>query len=105
MTTTHPRLPDAPVDDALPARSHDPVSNRLRRVAGQLTGVQKMYEHGRQAGELLDQLAAARAALDAIGLVIIDQQAERCTRHSTTGDERQAVDELIDTIRRYLRSR
>jgi DNA-binding FrmR family transcriptional regulator len=105
MTSVGTRLATSPAEDALPGRSHDPISNRLRRAAGQLAGVQKMYEHGRAPGEVLDQLAAARAALDAVALLMIDQQAEGCTRQADTGDEGQAVAELTDTVRRYLRSR
>ena len=90
--------------EALIRRGHDPISNRLRRAAGQLTGVQKMYEHGRPSGELLDQLAAARAALDAVALLMIDQQAEGCTHQATTGHDRPALADLTDTVRRHLRS-
>ena len=105
MTTTDARLHTSVADEALPGRGHDPISHRLRRAAGQLTGVQQMYEHGRHPGELLDQLAAVRAALDAVALLMIDQQADACTRQAATGDDRQALAELTDTVRRYLRSR
>jgi DNA-binding FrmR family transcriptional regulator len=107
MTTTLTGIrPRASVDEgAAPRRRNDPISNRLRRAAGQLTGVQKMYEHGRRPGELLDQLAAARAALDAVAVLIIDQQAEACTGQATTGGQEHAITELTGTIRRYLRSR
>ena len=105
MTTTDTGTREAVADDALPRRARDAISNRLRRAAGQLTGVQRMYERGRAPSELLDQLAAARAALDAIALLIIDQQTDACTDQDTARSEAQAVAELTDTVRRYLRSR
>jgi DNA-binding FrmR family transcriptional regulator len=105
MTTTDTRLSTSVADDALLRRSHDPISNRLRRAVGQLAGVQKMYEHGRRPGDVLDQLAAAHAALDAVALLIIVQQAQACTDQATTGKQGNAVSDLTDTVRRYLRSR
>lgn len=105
MTTTDTRLlPETVGDSALPGRHRDPISNRLRRAAGQLSGVQKMYEHGRPTGELLDHLAAARAALDAIALLIIDRQAEVCTDQAAADGNPHTVADLTDTVRRYLRS-
>jgi DNA-binding FrmR family transcriptional regulator len=68
MTSVGTRLATSLAEDALPGRSHDPINNRLRRAASQLTDVPTMHEHGRQPGEVLDQLAAARAALDAVAL-------------------------------------
>lgn len=103
--TTNTRRRTSVAKDELPERRHDPVSNRLRRAAGQLTGVQKMYEDGRRPGELLDQLAATRAALDAVALLIVEQQAEACADQATTSGNRHGVVELTDTMRRYLRSR
>jgi DNA-binding FrmR family transcriptional regulator len=102
--STRPQKAAAEVTAA--GRERDHVSNRLRRVAGQLTGVLKMYEHGRPPGELLDQLAAARAAVDAVALLIIDQHAVTCARRATTQHGGgQAVADLTETVRRYVRSR
>ncbi|MEV0901612.1 metal-sensitive transcriptional regulator [Actinoplanes sp. NPDC049802] len=105
MTTTtahHRRNPDS--ERARPR--NDRISNRLRRAAGQLGGVLTMYEDGRQPTEILDQIAATRAALDAVALLVIDQYAATCTRNATEErDTGRTLADLTTTVRRYLRSR
>jgi DNA-binding FrmR family transcriptional regulator len=45
---------------------------RLRRVEGQIRGIQRMLEEGRGCEDVLTQLAAARSALDQVGLLLMD---------------------------------
>lgn len=87
-----------------PDRDH--VGNRLRRAAGQLTGVLAMYEDGRHPIEILDQLAAARAALDAVALLLLDQYTASCAeRLADAEDAELAIADLTATVRRYVHSR
>ena len=78
-----------------PRRGNDRVSNRLRRAAGQLGGVLAMYEDGRHPTEILDQIAATRAALDAVALLVIDEYAATCTarKAATAADTDRAIAE------------
>lgn len=88
------------------ARSHDNVANRLRRATGQLAGVLRMYEDGRRDVDILDQLAAIRAALDAVALLILDDRVAACAREvAEHNDVEQATADLAATVRRYVRSR
>jgi DNA-binding FrmR family transcriptional regulator len=99
MTTAAANLPAG-------TQRSDPVRNRLRRAAGQLTGILTMYETGRHPREILDQIAATRAALDAVALLILDQYAERCGDRATAdGDTERVLAELTGTVRRYLHHR
>jgi DNA-binding FrmR family transcriptional regulator len=93
-------------DPGRPRRRNDRISNRLRRAAGQLGGVLTMYEDGREPAEILDQIAATRAALDAVALGVIDEYAAKCTWNATTqGDTDRMLADLTATVRRYIRSR
>ncbi|GGL57329.1 metal-sensitive transcriptional regulator [Planomonospora parontospora] len=88
------------------ARSHGNVTNRLRRANGQLAGVLRMYEDGRRGVDILDQLAAIRAALDAVALLILDDQVAACARQAAEHDDlERATADLTATVRRYVRSR
>lgn len=88
------------------AGRRDQVSNRLRRAAGQLNGVLTMYDNGRHPIELLDQIAAARAALDAVALLILDGYAVTCGRRAATGEgAEQVMADLTATLRRYVHHR
>jgi DNA-binding FrmR family transcriptional regulator len=84
---------------------NDRISNRLRRAAGQLGGVLAMYEDDRNPSEILDQIAATRAALDAVALLVLDEYVAACTVHATApGDTDRVMADLTGTVRRYIRS-
>ena len=51
---------------------------RLRRIEGQLRGIQRMLEEGRECEDVLTQLMAARSGLDQAGLLLMDRHIERC---------------------------
>lgn len=61
---------ERPASDALLAR--------LRRIEGQIRGIQRMLEQGRECDDILTQLMAARSGLDQAGLLIMDRHIERC---------------------------
>lgn len=52
------------------------IHHRLRRLEGQIAGLGRMFEAGRPPAELLDQIAAIRAALTALGLAVIARELE-----------------------------
>lgn len=68
------------------------VVNRLRRAQGQITGVIKMIEEGRDCEEVVTQLAAASRALDKAGFAVIATGLQHCLSDSemaTDGDREQ----------------
>jgi hypothetical protein len=48
------------------------ISNRLKRIEGQIRGLQRMVEEQRDCEAILTQLMAGRAALDRVGLLVAD---------------------------------
>ena len=52
--------------------------NRLRRVEGQSRGLQRMIEEGRSCEEIFTQLAATKAALDRVGVLLISLKMREC---------------------------
>ncbi|MDL2345541.1 metal-sensitive transcriptional regulator [Deinococcus sp. MIMF12] len=57
------------------------VLNRLRRIEGQVRGLQRMIEEGRDCHEVLTLLSGIRSALDATGDTILEQYASGCRAH------------------------
>ena len=43
------------------------IKTRVNRIAGQVAGIQRMVEEGRYCVDILNQIAAVRSALDALG--------------------------------------
>ncbi|MER6671629.1 metal-sensitive transcriptional regulator [Streptomyces sp. NPDC000983] len=61
------------------------VLNRLRRAQGQIAGVIRMIEEGRDCEEVVTQLAAASRALDRAGFAIIATGLQRCVADMESG--------------------
>ena len=87
-------------------RQEAEVLSRLRKATGQLAGVTSMYDDGRYCIEVLDQLSAVTAAVDAVAVLILTDHINACVRAAIdTGDTEETVAELVTAIRRYVRSR
>ncbi|KEF34168.1 MULTISPECIES: metal-sensitive transcriptional regulator [Deinococcus] len=71
MTRTSPSL--SPTDEK--------ILNRLRRIEGQVRGLQRMIEEGRDCHDVLTLLSGIRSALDATGDTILEQYASGCRAH------------------------
>jgi len=65
------------------------VVNRLRRAQGQIGGVLRMIEEGRDCKDIVTQLAAVNRALDRAGFAIISTGLKQCLTESS---ERESVD-------------
>ena len=63
-----------------------PVINRLRRAQGQLGGVLKMIDEGRDCQDVVTQLAAVSRALDRAGFAIIATGLKQCLLESDGAD-------------------
>jgi DNA-binding FrmR family transcriptional regulator len=74
---------------------------RLKRIEGQVRGLQAMIEEERYCIDILTQVSAARAALDGVALGVMEDHVRHCVREG--GDEK--VDELMDAVARLVRSR
>jgi CsoR family transcriptional regulator, copper-sensing transcriptional repressor len=54
------------------------VLARVKRVAGQVSGIQRMLEEDRYCVDILNQISAVRSALDALGLEVLTRHLEDC---------------------------
>ncbi|MFH8492818.1 metal-sensitive transcriptional regulator [Streptomyces coeruleorubidus] len=77
---------------AMAAEELKTVVNRLRRAQGQIAGVIKMIEDGRDCEDVVTQLAAASRALDKAGFAIIATGLQQCL---TDGDMAASEDREV----------
>lgn len=85
--------------------NHEDIVKRLRRIEGQVTGIRKMQEDGRYCIDVLDQISAARAGLEATALLILEDHVNVCVREAIDegkGEEKAA--ELLEAVGRFARS-
>ena len=84
--------------------NHEDVLRRLRRIEGQVTGIRKMHEGGRYCIDVLDQISAARAGLEATALLILEDHVNGCVREAVEegrGEEKAA--EMLEAVGRFAR--
>lgn len=74
------------------------ITRRLKRVEGQIRGLQRMVEEGRDCEAILTQLMAARAALDRVGLLLASDFARECSMNPDGTLARQRVERVLELI-------
>jgi CsoR family transcriptional regulator, copper-sensing transcriptional repressor len=82
----------------------DQLRARLRRIEGQIRGVERMVDEDRYCIDVITQISAVQAALDKVALGLLDQHAHHCVvggRAEGTPDEQ--TDELMAAVARLMR--
>lgn len=74
------------------------ITRRLKRVEGQIRGLQRMVEQERDCEAILTQLVAARAALDRVGLLIAGDFLRECAVHPDGSLARDRVERVLELI-------
>ncbi len=83
--------------------SKDQLQARLRRIEGQVRGVQGMIDDDRYCIEVLTQISAIQAALDRVALGLLDDHAHHCVTGASSPAEQQAkTDELMAAVGRLV---
>jgi len=79
----------------------DELQKRLRRIEGQVRGVQKMLDEERDCHEIIQQLAAIRSAVQGASLMFMKQYASDCLLNADNSDlatRSMLVDDLIGLL-------
>jgi CsoR family transcriptional regulator, copper-sensing transcriptional repressor len=85
----------------------DAVQKRLRRIEGQVRGLQRMVDEDRYCIDVLEQVSAATRALQAVALELLEDHLSHCVAEAmhAGGDQAQAkIDEASAAIARLVRS-
>ena len=89
------------------SENKDDYLNRLRRIEGQIRGLQRMIEEDKYCIDILTQVAAATRALQSVALGLLDEHLSHCVTQAAAegGDAAAAkVREASDAIARLVRS-
>lgn len=80
------------------------VIKRLRRIEGQIKGIQKMVEEEQFCGDILIQVSAARSALNSAGGLILENYIKVCIKdHLINNKDDNDLDKLVDTMVKYTK--
>ncbi len=81
----------------------DQLLGRLRRIEGQIRGIQGMVEDDRYCIDILTQIAAAQAALDKVALGLLDGHAHTCVIGAEAEQQDKRTEEMMAAVGRLLR--
>jgi DNA-binding FrmR family transcriptional regulator len=71
------------------------LTERLKRIEGQVRGVLRMVEEGRDCQAILHQLTAVRSAAYQVSVLLVRDYATQCLRES---DEAETIEDLVKTL-------
>jgi CsoR family transcriptional regulator, copper-sensing transcriptional repressor len=101
---TQPHQHGALADDP---GTRDAVATRLKRIEGQVRGIQRMVDEGRYCPDIMTQIASVHAALRGVGKVLLRSHLQHCVtdalRNGDSVDAERTYDEVMDLMYRHVR--
>jgi DNA-binding FrmR family transcriptional regulator len=87
------------------AKDKHQLQNRLRRIEGQVRGLQRMVEEEAYCVEILTQIASIVSASEKVALILLEDHVEHCVREAIEDGEQadEKVVELAAAVERFLR--
>lgn len=87
------------------ARDKEDLQRRLRRIEGQVRGIQKMIDEDRYCIDILTQVSAVKAAMESVALRLLEDHVDSCVTDAIRrGDGSEEVKELTAAIERFVKS-
>jgi DNA-binding FrmR family transcriptional regulator len=86
-----------------------PINNeqllaRLSRVEGQVRGISRMVDEGKYCIDIVDQITAARKAMEKVALLIIQRHVNSCIKDAMAeGQGEEMTEELVQALDKFLR--
>lgn len=87
------------------AKDKEKIQNRLRRIEGQVRGVQRLVDEEAYCVDILTQISSIVSAAEKVGLLLLKDHVEHCVRESIEKGEGadEKIDELTSAVERFLR--
>ena len=82
--------------------SKDDYLKRLRRIEGQVRGLQRLIDEDAYCIDVLTQVSAATKALQSVSVGLLDEHVRHCVREAAVGDDPQRADEMITEATRAI---
>ena len=80
------------------------IMARLKKIEGQIRGIQKMVEDKKYCVDIINQVTAARRALDQVSLKLMHRHINNCVSDAIRSNDGQPIiEELMGTINRFIR--
>ena len=78
------------------------LTNRLKRIEGQVRGLQRMIDEEKYCVDILHQINAVQGGLKKVGLKILDKHVHGCVQRAIKNEEGDLIiDELMDVLAKF----
>lgn len=85
-------------------RNKTDLQERLKKIEGQVRGIQRMIEEDRYCVDILVQIAAIKAALNKVGLLLLEDHTRGCVANAIKHDQGdEAIEELIGVLAKFIK--
>lgn len=84
----------------------DALQKRLKRIEGQVKGIQKMVDEDRYCVDILVQISAIRSAINKVGTIILENHVKGCVSNSIRNDDEDVestINEMMDIINKFTK--
>lgn len=79
------------------------LMNRIKRIQGQLRGIEGMLENNAYCTDILVQVAAATAALNSFNKELLASHIRSCVAQNIREGNDEIIDELVNTLQKLMR--
>ena len=98
-----------PAEVSVKQDTREQVLRRLRKISGQVAGIERMVEQDRYCVDVLLQVAAVEGALDRVGHLVLASHVDTCVNSAVASgkpaERKRKLDELLDVFSRFGRFR
>lgn len=84
-------------------KEYKDLINRLSRIEGQIRGIKKMVESDCYCVDILMQVSAAGAALNAFSKVLLAEHIRGCVAEDIRNGKDETIDELVETMKKLMK--
>lgn len=103
MTQENEDIPECCKKKHRTEEEYKDLINRLRRVEGQVRGIQKMVKEERYCVDILTQVSAVQSALNSFNKVLLSNHIKSCVVEDILDGREESVDELCATIQKMMK--
>ncbi|MGB9781320.1 MAG: metal-sensitive transcriptional regulator [Caldanaerobacter sp.] len=84
--------------------NREDLLRRLRKIEGQVKGIQKMIESDAYCIDVLIQVAAVRSAINSVAKILLKSYATSCIKGAVCAEKQEdMVDDLVETFIKFMR--
>jgi DNA-binding FrmR family transcriptional regulator len=85
-------------------KDRDALKTRLSRIEGQVRGVSRMVDEEAYCIDVLTQINAIKAAIDQVGLLLLEDHIKGCVTTAVRQGDQSKVDELVKAVERFTKA-